>query len=102
MNKPLVVSSAASETPSRSARARSEAERLRRDAQSAQDGSFLIHADRMREIADLLESLARRNSRASLAITRVPAPESSGPVTANRVEQDLATLLMRSAQRARD
>lgn len=100
MDRRLVISQSQSDHVSRSALARSEAERLRKDAENAADGTLLMHADRLRQIADLLESLARRErscarSGAAAAISGPPADWQ--PL--NRVEQDLAMLMMRSIAR---
>jgi len=100
MNRPLVVSRSLSDHVSRSALARSEAERLRKEAESAADGTLLMHADRLRQIADLLDSLARRE-RAS-ARSGAPAPTEGLPADwqpLNRVEQDLAILMILSIAR---
>src|SRR4051812_12379551 len=102
MNKPLVVSRSRPSSSSRRVRARREAELLRQDAARAVDGAFVIRADRMREIADLLESLVRRES--STGHTRV-TPVMPSPLNVhggNRVEQDLVALLMRSVERGGD
>jgi len=100
MDRPLVVSQNHSDHVSRTALARSEAERLRKDAESAADGTLLMHADRLRQIADLLDSLARRER--SSARSGAPAPTAPPPADwqpLNRVEQDLAMLMMRSIAR---
>jgi hypothetical protein len=94
MSKPLVVSRHAPETPSRRILARDEAERLRRDAAGATDGTLIMHADRLHAIADLLDSLAGHQ--------RTSSARAAPPPSINHIENDLATLMTRSAERGRD
>jgi len=96
MDRPLVVSRSHSDHVSRSALARAEAERLRKEVENAADGTLQMHADRLRQIADLLDSLARRER--SSARSDAPAPATDWQPR-NRVEQDLAMLMMRSIAR---
>ena len=103
MKKPLVESRSEVAIPSRRALARDAADRLRGDAASAADGIFPMQADRMRALADLLDSLTGHERPVAAAATPVAVARAAvNSASASPVENVLAALMVRADVRGRD